>query len=252
MDGTEARLGVGGNNPPEPTPFELARDAIDALYDEAKGWLDGEPVSSQGMADGVAKLLAMLREAVTNADEARKAENVPFDTGKAEVQARYAPLIADTKGQKGKAILAIEICKGSLAPWLDKLDKEKREKAEQARLEAEAKARAAQEAMRAARHDNLEEREHAEELFKDAKKAEVIAGRAARDTAKANTGIGRAVSLRTSYRPVLTDPFAAAQHYWNVSRPDIETLLLSLAERDIRQGRRTIPGFNVIEEKTAV
>ena len=44
-------------------------------------------------------------------------ENEPFDL-KAEVQARYAPLIGNTKAVKGKTVLAADACKAALAPWL--------------------------------------------------------------------------------------------------------------------------------------
>ena len=235
----------GGNNPPEPTPYEKAGEEITVLYSEAEGWLDGVAVDTQDMADGLAKLLNLLRDARKVADEARKVEAKPFDDGKAEVQARYKPLLE-------KADRATDVCKKALAPWLTKLEREKAEAAAAARREAEGKAAVAQAAIRAAPVDNLAEREAAEELLKAAKKADAAANRAERDTAKASSGgVGRAVSLRTTYRPVLTDGVAAARHYWQARRPEFEAFLLSLAEHDVRQAKRDIPGFDVVEEKTA-
>jgi hypothetical protein len=159
---SEAVATAGHNNPPEPTPFEKISEEIETLYGEARLWLDGEPVATQGQADGIAKLLNMIRDAAKRADLLRVAENKPFDDGKAEVQRRYAALIADTKGMKGKTTIATDACKKALAPWLDKLDREMKAEAERLRLAAEEKARVAQEAIRATAGDNIAEREAAE------------------------------------------------------------------------------------------
>lgn len=247
---TEAIATIGHNQPPEPTPYEKARDKINDLYDEAKLWLDGAVVDSQALADGIGKLIKSLRDAVAEADAARIIENEPFDRGKAEVQARYAPLIADTKTQKGKAALAINACKNALAPWLDAIDRAQREAAEKLRQEAAEKTRLAQEAIRKVDAANLAEREAAEALVQDAKKADALANKVERSTATAATG-GRAIGLRTTYQPELTDATAAARHYWQVERKAMEEFLIGLAERDCRAGRREIPGFTVHEKKTA-
>lgn len=252
MTNTEI-AGIGHNNPPEPTRFETISAQIEALYDEAKLWLDGEPVSNQGQADDLSSLLNMIRAAHKEADEARKAECKPFDEGKSEVQAKYAPLIADTKSVKGKTTLAMDACKKALAPWLAKLDEEKRQAAEKARLEAEAKQREAQEALQAAQEADLAEREAAEAKVRDAKKAEQAASRAERDTAKSGGAVGRAVSLRTRHNVTLTDGVAAARHYWTTNRrAEIESLLVTFAKQDVCGGARDIPGFEVKEEKVAV
>ena len=249
---SEAVAAAGHNNPPEPTPFEKISEEIETLYGEARLWLDGAPVATQGQADGIAKLLNMIRDAAKRADLLRIAENKPFDDGKAEVQRRYAALIADTKGMKGKTTIATDACKKALAPWLDRLDREMKAEAERLQVAAEDKARAAQEAIRATAGDNIAEREAAETLLKDAKKAETTANRAAKDTAKASGGIGKAVSLRTSYVPVMVDPILAARHFWQVNQQEFHTFLMSLAEQAVRHGKREIPGFEVREIKTAV
>lgn len=253
------RARIGGNNPPEsidaptkPTPFDVVSKRILDLYDEATLWLDGAKVDSQDLADGIANLTAELRKAAEAADEARIAENKPFDDGKAAVQAKYAPLIADTKKQKGKAILAIEGCKAALAPWLLKIDQEKRAAAEKARKEAEEKTRAAQEAIRAAQRDNLAERAAAEELIINAKKAQRAAVKAEKSTATAGNGFGRSLHLRTVYTPVMTDMRAAARHYWTTRENEMEAFFQGLADADVRAGIREIPGFEIREEKVTV
>lgn len=243
---------IGHNQPPEPTPYEKAVAEIDGLYDEAKNWLDGQAVDSQSVADGLAKLLTMLRDATKRADEAREAEVEPFNKAKAEIQARYAPLIADTKAIKGKAVLAMEACKKALGPWLEKIDREKREAADKARREAEELAWRAQMAIRATPITDLAGREKAEELVAEAKEAESFARHAAKDTAKVDGGGKRAISMRTVYTPRLIDPPAAVRHYWQTSRVSMEKFILQLAEQDVRNGRKSIPGFAIDETKTAV
>lgn len=235
---------IGHNNPPEPTPFEAAEISIFSLFDEAKHWLDGKGVNSEADADGVSKLLDMIRKAKKSADDARADEKRPHDEAAKLVQEKYKPLLT-------RCDLAADACKKALAPWLETLEAEKRVKAEAARKEAEEKARAAQEAMRAAHATDLAAREAAEALLQDAKKAEATAKRAENDKAHAKGG-ARAVTLRTTYRPVMTDATQAARHYWTARRDECAAFFLSLAEKDVRAGKHAIPGFEIIEEKVPV
>lgn len=242
------------NNPPvaveevEPTPFEMSEVEIGDLYAEAKNWLDGEPVTSQEMADAISRLIDDLRKAHKLAEERRVEEKRPFDEGAAEVQARYAPLVADTKSVKGKTILAIEIAKKALAPWLQKLEEEKRAVAEAARKIADEKLRAAQEALRASNADDLAKREAAEDMIRDAEKAEAAATRAESDKAHAKGGT-KAMGLRSVWRAEMTDPRAAAAHYWTTRRADVDAFFQGLADADVRAGKRDIPGFLIAETR---
>lgn len=239
--------GIGDNNPPEPTPYEAAVEKVTALYDEALQWLDGEPVDRQELADGLARMLNDIRAAKKQADDARKIEAEPFDKGKAEVQSRYKPLLE-------KADLAADACKKALAPWLAKIEEAKRAEAERLRKIAEEAERAAQEAIRKANAENLAARESAEALVKKAKADAIAANKAGRDTAKAAGGSGRAVSLRSVWRPELTDLTAACRYFWSTTmgRKEFEMLVQRLAEEEVRHGKREIAGFNVVEEKVAV
>ncbi len=234
---------IGHNSPP--SPFETATETIETLYGQAQDWLDGEEITNQEYANEISKMINLIRAAKKEADTARKVENQPFDEGKTEVQDRYNPLLK-------MADLAIDACKKALAPWLEKVRVELLAKAEKVRLEAEEAKRAAQEAIRAADADNLAEREAAEALVEEAKAAEIASKRAAKDTAKASGGVGKAASLRTTYTPKLTDPVAAARHYWQVKRPEMEAFLTGLAEKDLRAGVGTIPGFDIVEERKVV
>ncbi|NIA72449.1 hypothetical protein HBA54_28070 [Pelagibius litoralis] len=248
-----ARATIGGNNPPEPLPFEAISQRIDGLYDEAKNWLDGDPVTSQEMADGLNLLIDMIRKAEKEADELRKAENKPYDDGKAEVQARYAPLIGKTKAVKGKTVLALESAKKALTPWLEKLEAEKREAEAKAQAEAEAKRRAAEEAFKASQVTDLAAREEAERLNEVANKAEIAARVAAKDKARAKGGAGRATTLRTYYRHELTDPTEFARWAWQHCQHEMYGFLNDLAKRMVDGNpHRELPGVKIHEEKKAV
>lgn len=237
--------GIGHNGAPPPTPFEAARDEIESLHGEARLWLDGATVDSAELAGGISNLLNLIRAAEKKADDARKVEAKPFDDGKAEVQARYNPLLA-------KAKQATAACKAALAPWLAKLEAEKAAKAAEARRIADQKAAEAQAAIRAASGANLAEKEAAEAKLSAAKAAAKIATRAENDKAQSDGGVGRAVSLRTEWRAEIEDVTLAARHYWGTDRPAIEGFLLNLAARDVRLGKRAIPGVAIREHKTVV
>ena len=219
------------------TPFDAAKLAVDDLFDEAEVWLNGDGIASQGEAEAVETLLDLARKAKKEADESRKVENEPFDTGKAEVQARYNPVLK-------RADMIADTCKKVLQPWRDKVAVEKAAIAEQARREAEDIRHKAEEAMRASA-GNITARADAEELLSSAKLAEKDAKKADK---QATTGLG----LRTTYRAELKDPAKAAEHYWTARRGDFQAFLQDLAGQDVRKGIRAIPGFDVIEEKTAV
>lgn len=235
---------IGHNNPPA---FDAIKVHVDDLMLEAKNFCDGSPVENQAQADLVARLIDDFRAAQKAADDARKEEARPFDEGKAKVQEKYAVLIADTKSQKGSIVRALEALKATLTPWLQKLERERQEAERAAREEAERKAREAAEAMRAASASDIVAREEAESMVAAAEAAEAEAARIAKDKAHAK-GDGRAIGLRKTYRPVLTDRRAALVHYAATRPDDLVGFLCRLAEADVREGKRTIPGFDVLEE----
>lgn len=242
--------GIGHNNPPV-DPFDAISTKIDGLFNEAKNFLDGEEIATPAMAECVATLLNNIREAEKEADALRIEENQPFDEGKAAVQAKYAPLIANTKAVRGKTVLATEACKKALAPYQAKLKAAQEAAAAEARRVADEARRKAEEEARKAVQDaaNLEAAERAAEAAETARKAEIGAQSKENATPKiANRG-GRAIGLRTYYVPTLTDPVAAMEHYW--LHPMFNDVLLQLAKAEIAGGARSIPGFEINEEQRA-
>jgi len=126
-------------------------------------YANGEPIQTPEQAEAVQTLMRQIQEAETGAENERKNEAKPFDDGKAEVQARYNPLIAPiTNKNPGKTALAIKALKATLAPWLKKLADEQEAIARAAREEAQRIADLAAEAQRNAAANNIEANEEAE------------------------------------------------------------------------------------------
>ena len=240
-----------GHNKPPVTPFDESREEITGLYEEAKLWLDGEPVETQEMADKIGLLLDKIRKASKVADDRRKEEVKPFDAGKKEVQARYNELIGDTKTVTGIAVKATKACKEALAPYLAEQDRKQREAEEAARKEAEAKRKEAEEAIRASSVANLQEREEAEAKLKEAEKAEKVLSVASKQKAQAKVAGGRAISLRTIYRPEIIDLREVARYYWQEKPEEMQRIFTQMVEVDVRSGARNIPGVTVHEDKVA-
>lgn len=230
------------NNPPS-SPFEERAAAITDLYDEARNWLDEKGVQSQADADGVSKLLDMLRREAKAADEARKEEKRPHDEAAKAVQAKWKPVL-------DKAELAQRVCKDALTPFLRRQDEERRKAEEEARRQAEAAEIAAQQAFERSGVSDLEAREEAEKLAAAAKAAEAEARKAGKQKAHAKGG-SRAVGLRTSYRAEITDLRAFAGFVWSNHQQELTEFLGGIASRLVRNGFRDIPGVTVHEVKEA-
>lgn len=234
------RAVVGGNNPPEPTPFEMSQKEIEDLFLEASNWCDGAQITDQGQADQVAKLVEMLGEAIKAAEARRVAEKKPHDDAAKAVQAKYKPIL-------DRAELARSTAKKVLAPWLQHIRDMQEEEARRTREEAEALEREAREKLRASQPTDLEARMEAERVARAAKEAARDASRLEKAKAHAKGG-GRALGLRKRAVVVMTDAKAALRYYM-LQRPDrLKTLLQQLAEEDARSGKRDLPGFEITEE----
>jgi hypothetical protein len=243
------RATIGDNGPPD--PFGAIKADIDDLFMEAKNWFDGEEITSPEQAEAVQSLKRMTEMAHKAADSQRVLENKPFDDGKAAVQAKYAELIADTKSVKGKTTKIIEACNKALTGWLRKERARQEEDARVAREAAIKAAAEAQAALDAARADNdLGSQEVAEDAIVQARHASIAATRA--EAAKPlAAGIGRAVGLRDNWEVELTDAKAALVHYMTADPDWLRGVLLDRGKLDVRNGRRTIPGFSITNNPVA-
>lgn len=66
------------------------------------------------------------------------------------------------------------------------------------------------------------------------------------------TGGARATTLRSVWRADMVDPHLAAAHYWRTNPTAFNAVLQKLAEDDVRAGKRSIPGFDVVEDRVVV
>ncbi len=245
-DDFNPRAVIGGNQPPEeaaPSEFDLLKTEIEDLFMEATNWCDGEPIGDQATHDAIERLYDGLHAAGAKAEKLRVKEKEPFDTAIAEIQARFAPLIADNKSAKGKVTLGKQELSKLLTPWRTRVAQEKAQEAARVAAVAEAARAAAQEAIRAS-SGNLAAREEAEELLADAKRLEKTAKRA--DKA-ATVGTG----LRTVWKAVLEDEESAMEWTWARAKEEVLAVAQRNADEVVRGGVRQVPGFRVVESKVA-
>lgn len=219
------------------TPFDEIVLEIDDLYGEAQNWADGTPIESQEQCDALDVLDKALLDADKRREVIRKDEAKPFDDGKAAVQAKHNPV-------KDKVARARASLNPLRTAWKEREQKRKEAIAAKERQEAEAARIEAERLMRESAGD-LAAREDAEHMLASAKLAEADAKKA---TKAATTRLG----LRAAWVPTLTDRNAAIKHYWAKAPEAFERLVIDMAQRDVRAGIRSIPGFQIIEEKRAI
>ncbi|TCR07239.1 hypothetical protein [Neorhizobium sp. JUb45] len=224
-------------------PFEALKRELDDLYDEAKNFCDGEPIGSEDMAEAITELHDRIHECGTRAEALRVAEKKPLDEKVAAIQAKFHPLIGNTKTGKGKVVLGKDACQSLLTPWRKRVADDKAAEAAAKAAEAAAATKAAEEAIRSS-SGNLGAREYAEELLADAKKMERGAKRA--DKA-ATTGTG----LRTVWNVNISDETKALDWAFEHAPGEFMAMALSLAEEQVRKGVRSIEGFSIVEDKVA-
>jgi len=222
---------IGHNAPP---PFEAWSLHIEDLFKLVSDTTAGGTVQNDEQEAALDALLDDFRKARKAADTERAAEKKPHDDAAKAVQVRWKPLL-------DKCDMAAEEIKRLLTPYRTAKQRAKDEAARKAREEAEAKAAAAQEALR--QSDDLEARFAAEAELKQAKKLEAVANRIDRT----------ATGLRTYWEAEITDRKAALLHYLK-EQPEMFALLIQdLADKDARNEatRRPIPGIVFHERKKA-
>ena len=244
------RVVLGGNNPPEElTPYELHKKAIDDLYQQAKDFLDGEPIANEQQAQEVGLLRDEIRAAEKAAEESRKEEVKPFDAAKKAVQDRYNPLIKDGVGRTS---LAKKACNDALAPYLKKKDDEQRAAAALAREQAAKLAKEALDAAQAAAAaPDLQARETAEDMLDQAKRAMQNTRTLEKEKPQVMGG-GRNIGLKSVWTAELVDPAAALAHYRVAQPAALKEWLKEQAAKDVRSGihhEDGIPGFKIKEDR---
>lgn len=232
-----------GHNSPPPDPFEAFTTTLGDDLLEAHNWADSTAIETQAQADELSFLIDRLRKDAKAADEARAEEKKPHDDAAKAVQAKWKPLL----DRADKAVAAL---KATLGVFLRAQEAAKQEAARLAREEAERAQRAAAEAARAASATDLAAQEEADALMRQAEDLTKGAQRAERSKAQA-TGGTRAMGLRTVWRVELADELEAVRTMWRMHKEEMVAYALQLAQRDVREGKRTLAGFTVTEDRVA-
>lgn len=213
---------------------------IDDLYDEARNFADGEPITTPEMAEAITALFDGLHDAGKEAEALRVAIKKPLDEEIDKVQALFNPYVQPKRGKvaMGKDALGV-----LLTAWRVEQAKIAAAAATKAREEADALRAEAEAAIRSS-SGNLVEREAAEETLGFAKQAERFAVRSEK---AATTGTG----LRTSWVARLDNEEAALEWAYGRDPSRFTALVQAMADEAVRGGLRVIPGFAVTEEKKA-
>jgi|SRR5271156_1726492 len=239
----EQRIAIGANNPPEPTPFDIAKERLDDLFLESSNYLDGAKIETADIAAAVEQLESDLKAAIKAADSARSGEYAPLNEKKAEIQKRYDPIIGGSKCDGGIGGDALEACRKALTPWRIEQQRLKDEAAQKARDEAERLRLAAIAAHQTADAANLSEKRAADALAKGAATAAKVATRAEK-AVNVKTG------LRVTFSAEITDVWALSAHVWENDPDGLREMMLGWAQRTVAsfganaEGMK-IPGCNI-------
>ncbi|MBA4086660.1 MAG: hypothetical protein C0491_02510 [Novosphingobium sp.] len=213
----------GHNNPP---PFEAWSMHIESLFEVANGITD---VTTDEQEAALDELLDEFRKARKEADGERAAEKKPHDDAAKAVQVKWKPLL-------DRCDLATAEIKARLTPYRTAKLEAKNAAAQKAREEAEARQKAAQEALRS---DDLEARYQGEIELKAASKLATTANKIER----------QATGLRSYQIAEVTDRRALLEH---VMRTDPDALTAWLADYARKALPAQLPGVTIrIERKAA-
>lgn len=233
---SDSRTAIGGNNPPPEMAFSLS---IDDLYEEAKNFIDGTAIETQGQADTIGVIVSSLKKIRKDADAARAEEKRPYDDAAKAVQSKWKPLL-------DKADRAVTAAQKPLTDYLLRLERERQQEAQRLAEEARKAEEQAQTAMQ--NIASLDDAERAEELVKEADKLAKVAKRT--DKAKSHVaGMDRAIGLRTYWTATVTD-YSALLRYMKEARPDdLKAMLRDYVDAQVRAGSRHLPGVLIEQER---
>ena len=254
----EAAPVAGHNQPPEDAPtkgpmsWEAVKAHMDDLLTEAANWADGVAIDSQPKADTIANLRQQLQDAIKLADDARVEEKKPFDDKIAAIQTRYNEYIAPKQNKvPGRVTKSVTALGNLLTVWLNKLADEKEAQEKLLKEEADKAQAVAIEAHKAAAGaTDLAAVDEAEALMAAADDAQKALRSVETQKVQAK-GAYRAVGLRTTWIATLDEGGGgkALKHYAQNAPERVKAFLQELADQDVKDGVRTIPGFTITPER---
>lgn len=216
-------------------------DQIRDYANQAIGWLRSiGSIKDKKQSDKAANYRAELLRLSKEADAAREAEKRPHDEAAKAVQAKWKPYIESAKD-------AADCIRDELTKWM---------RAEEARLEAERRAKWEAEQKAAEEARKAVEAQRAKQLADDpiaamtAPEPELPMPPAMPEAVKVQAGgqRGRKTGLREVTRYVVKDHAAALAFF--ADSDDVKELVAKLAERASKAGA-TVPGVEKVIEKVA-
>lgn len=245
---------AGHNKPPEPDPFEVLSARADDLYLETGNFADGAEIQNEAEFQAVQRLINEWKTFAEACVAIRDELKAPHSAKVTAIQEQFYPLIGETQKVTGIAVRAKKVLLEAKTKWGNKQNALREAEAKRLRDEA---AKQAQEAAAAAQEaaGNLEATEQAEELFRG---AQATARAATQAEAPAVKGLRDHWTI-CGFAPV-TEPdgkvtdgeTALLRHMWKVNKPGLVEAALRLAEIDVRNGRRAIPGLLIENHRRAV
>lgn len=227
-------------------PFTESQNRADEIIKTANEWVTKCPeIQSEDQAGRANDFRNQIRAAKKKNEETRKSETDPLTQQAKAIKAKYDalnPFLDECFSRLGKLV----------EPWLDKLDKAKKEEERLAREEADRLRREAAEKLKKAEEGEGRTIQAAVEATQ-AQEAAVVAEKAADNIAKEKVQVrgdlsDKATGFRTTWSAALIDPEKAFAYYKDNLK--LIALLESLASADARGGRRRIPGFDVTSTRT--
>lgn len=211
---------IGHNGAPAFDAMEMHIADLFALVADTTA---GATVTTDEQEAALDDLLDQMRQARKDADAERIAEKRPHDDAAKAVQVKWLPLLR-------RCEIGADEIKRLLTPYREQKQREKDEAARQARAEADAHQKAAEDALRSG---DMGQKLAGEADLAAAKKLAVVANKLDR----APTG------LRTAYRAEVTDMTAFARWAWANRRAEVEAFFTDLATQEARRGPVEIPGL---------
>jgi len=249
----EAIAALGHNNPPT-DPLGAMTAHVEDLYTEAGNWCDGAEIETAEQAEAVDHLIDLFKEAIEECESVRDAQKKPHADKVKEIQESWYPLIGETQKITGKAIRAKKALLAVKSVWGRKQDAIRATEAQRLRDEAAAKAIEATQAARDAAGD-LSATETAEELIREAQGALKAAHAAEKPSVKGmrdNWAIKGFAPWTDETGKIIEGRGALLRHYMRTAPDRLIDACLEMARQDVQQGKRSIPGLAIENERRAV
>lgn len=224
---------IGHNAPPSDDPFDVLKAEIEAKQEQAQKWLGARSViTTQADADYATNAQRELLALNKRADAMFTAEKAPHLAASraCDEKYRFRSTVADVAERLRKIYGRFMAAEESRL----KAEAAAKHKAEQERIEAERKAKLADDPVAA-----LTEPEPQLPLMPEPVKVQ------------SGGGVGRRAGLKTVWVPTVTDYAAAAQFY--INHPDLRATVDKLVKHAVRdaKGSIVIPGVTIKEEREA-